>query len=294
MEKISFPAKILLFGEHTILRSSKALAIPFPQLNSYWSWKEKHEDVSLLAFADFLESTLPDAFDINEFKEEIRQGLLLYSSIPNGYGLGSSGTVCVAIFHRFATKKGHQLLQKNPKTFFGKMEAFFHGSSSGTDPLIIYVGQSLCLFTNGDYQLVELSPLAKGLQFFLLDTQQARKTAPLVERFTEQYDENQAFQKKVDTQWSKPTNEAIEGLLNSDMVQLWSSFEKISHFQFDHLKKWILPSLFPAWKKGLDSQDYLLKICGAGGGGYCLGLTKDWQKTKVKLSEFPLIPFDIN
>jgi len=83
-------------------------------------------------------------------------------------------------------------------------------------------------------------------------------------------------------------------LLNNDTDKLWPAFEKISSFQHQHLKEWITPKLLPIWEKACSKQDYLLKICGAGGGGYCLGLTKNWAKTQEQLSDFPLIRFDIN
>lgn len=293
MEQPKFLAKILLFGEHTILRGSKALAVPFSQRYCYWSWEEKYQDTSLSAFAIYLEKTLPLAFDVDEFKLEIHQGLRLHSNIPNGYGLGSSGAVCVAIFQRFSTSEGRHLAKDDPKAFFGKMEGFFHGSSSGVDPLIIYLNQNLCLLANGDYQVIPLQSLTNSYQFFLLDTEQQRKTAPLVNRFTERYDSNEFFKKMVDENWSKPTDHAIDSLLNNDMTELWSAFEKISSFQYQHLQEWITPRLLTVWGESSIKKTYLLKICGAGGGGYCLGLTKNWTKTQEQLSDFSLIPFDV-
>ena len=288
-----FPAKVLLFGEHTILRGSKALAMPFFQKSCYWSWEEKYKDKNLRSFAIYLDKNLPKAFRFQEMKEDIRQGLYLHSSIPNGYGLGSSGAVCVAIFHKYSTASGKVLLKQNPKAFFAKMEAFFHGSSSGTDPLIIYLEQSICLYGDGQYELVKIPSLAENYQLFLFDTQQVRKTAPLVERFMKKYDHQQAFKKWVDKDWSKPTDIAIDALLNNDVELLWTSFEKISHFQLVHLKDWVLPSLVPIWKNGLENQDYLLKICGAGGGGYCLGICRDFEKIKMDLGENRVIHLEL-
>ena len=42
------------------------------------------------------------------------------------------------------------------------------------------------------------------------------------------------------------------------------------------------------WKKGIESEDYFLKLCGSGGGGYILGFAKDFDKAKKSLSAYNL------
>ena len=34
------------------------------------------------------------------------------------------------------------------------------------------------------------------------------------------------------------------------------------------------------WANGLESELYCLKLCGAGGGGFLLGMTSDFEKTR--------------
>ena len=51
----------------------------------------------------------------------------------------------------------------------------------------------------------------------------------------------------------------------------------------------IPPDFKKIWRYGLDSNDYKLKLCGAGGGGFILGITKDFEKTKIILSGYNLI-----
>ena len=67
------------------------------------------------------------------------------SSIPQGYGVGSSGALVAAIYDKYATDKitvlenltREKLLKL--KIIFSKMESFFHGKSSGLDPLNSYL-----------------------------------------------------------------------------------------------------------------------------------------------------------
>jgi mevalonate kinase len=42
-------------------------------------------------------------------------------------------------------------------------------------------------------------------------------------------------------------------------------------------------SFHEIWKNGIETNDYYLKLCGSGGGGYILGFTQDLEKAKSAL-----------
>ena len=42
------------------------------------------------------------------------------------------------------------------------------------------------------------------------------------------------------------------------------------------------------WRKGIETNTYYLKLCGSGGGGYILGFTKNFEKTKKMLKTHSL------
>jgi mevalonate kinase len=42
------------------------------------------------------------------------------------------------------------------------------------------------------------------------------------------------------------------------------------------------------WASGIESNDYYLKLCGSGGGGYILGFTEDIDKARKALSDYKL------
>jgi mevalonate kinase len=42
------------------------------------------------------------------------------------------------------------------------------------------------------------------------------------------------------------------------------------------------------WKMGIESNDYFLKLCGSGGGGYILGFSEDFEKAKSVLKNYKL------
>lgn len=289
--KNKFPAKVLLFGEHTILRGSRALAMPLWARYSEWqTGGSPQQQADLTALADYLEEHFPSAFDIQQFRQDLAAGSYLASTIPVGYGMGSSGAVCVAVFTAYATAAGReQLSQQGPKAFFAKIESFFHGTSSGTDPLLSYLQEALQLFPDGTFQPATIASLPKGWTLFLLDTGHARQTAPLVQYFTQRFDQDQDFQQLSQREWIAPTNQAIDALLTGQLEILWNVWQMISQFQLTHLPPMILPAVVDPWQKGLAGSNYLLKICGAGGGGYCLGISRDWVKTQVLLKDWPLL-----
>ena len=75
-----FPAKILLFGEYSLMQGSNALAIPFR--NYFGEWSRSTFDTGsaplLLEFANYLENKqngIPFKIDIQKFKKDISLNL---------------------------------------------------------------------------------------------------------------------------------------------------------------------------------------------------------------------------
>ncbi|MGK0414754.1 MAG: mevalonate kinase, partial [Polaribacter sp.] len=93
-----FYAKILLFGEYGIIKDSKGLAIPF---NAYrgalktsdnLEGKQKESNENLHKFYNYIIALKSDliSFDLASFKSDLEKGMYFDSSIPQGYGVGSS------------------------------------------------------------------------------------------------------------------------------------------------------------------------------------------------------------
>ena len=48
----------------------------------------------------------------------------------------------------------------------------------------------------------------------------------------------------------------------------------------------MIPDKFkPIWQEGIKSNDYNMKLCGSGGGGYLLGFTTDLNKAQASFAE---------
>ncbi|NNE26816.1 MAG: hypothetical protein HKN09_08235 [Saprospiraceae bacterium] len=200
------------------------------------------------------------------------------ANIPLGYGLGSSGCLCAACYDNFGLVSGNHLEIKND---LATMEAFFHGTSSGLDPLTIYLNKPLHL-KDGNIELVSRS--VDTSRVLVLDSGIHRNAKSFIEVFKGRKSTDPVFREALQT-LNKLNAQAIEGLLNKAMN--FDVILEISAHQFKYFEPMIPASIKGLWRDGLSSGSYALKLSGAGGGG-CFLVFKKEKETDLAL-EFPLI-----
>ena len=61
-------------------------------------------------------------------------------------------------------------------------------------------------------------------------------------------------------------------------------------YQWEHFRPMIPKLYHEVWQRGLDSGEYALKLCGAGGGGVFLGITAHFKRTAQLLSAYETRP----
>jgi len=295
MQSHTFPAKILLFGEYSIIRGSRALAVPFRDFGGRWAYSGSGMMCSdLLNLAAWLEDLdrsgkLLAPLDMARFGKDLERGLYFDCDIPMGYGLGSSGALVAAVFHYYGPGEGYPL--SGLKEALAQIENFFHGSSSGIDPMVCLLGRPLLLKEGRQPEIVEIpaaDPSGRG-GLFLLDTGISRETGPLVRTFLGKC-EDLAFDALVEDELGPLTDEAIDAFLRGDWQALPAVFKAISSFQWNHFREMIPAEFMEIWKEGLDSPVFHLKLCGAGGGGFLLGLAPDFQAAGKELAPFGIRP----
>lgn len=295
-----FYAKILLFGEYGIIEDSQGLTLPYSfykgtlKFSSLDSEFEKKSNGHLIKYSEYLQNLeLPEGFELNvsEFQKDISKGLFFDSNIPQGYGVGSSGALVAAIFEKYSITKyipdnisKDQL--KNLKKVFGSMESYFHGKSSGIDPLICYMNLPILIENKESVDKVSIpkSEAGKGA-IFLIDSGSIGETGPMVQIFFEKM-KTEGFRKTLKEEFIRYNNACIDSFLKKDMNPFFRNLKKLSHWAYEHFRPMIPESIFNVWKKGLDSNAYYLKLCGSGGGGYILGFTKDYDKAEKMLDGF--------
>ena len=301
-----FYSKILLFGEYGIIQDSKGLSIPYNFYNGALKSDENPSKEAIssnghlkrfVSHLKNLEIEQPDLvqFDLVTLEADVTNGMYFDSSIPQGYGVGSSGALVAAIYDKYAQNKitvlenltREKLLEL--KTIFSQMESFFHGKSSGLDPLNSYLSIPILINSKDNIEATGIPTQSldgKGA-VFLIDSGIVGETAPMVNIFMENL-KDQGFRNMLKTQFVKYTDSCVENFLGGDMKSLFANTKKLSKVVLSHFKPMIPEEFHAIWQKGIDTNDYYLKLCGSGGGGYILGFTEDLERAKTSLKDYKL------
>lgn len=277
-----YPSKVLLFGEYTVIHGGDSLAIPLYKKTANWDYDdiEFESRESLDAFVDYLVVNGIGDINFEHFSREWNNGLFLESNIPSGYGAGSSGSVVAAIYDCFMKHKTNNLDEL--RAMFVKMENHFHGTSSGIDPLVSYLGKTLHL-SDGKVNVLEGEyPILDKL--YLWDSGNSRKTAPLVEWYNKNLEKG--LRQSVNGELAPLNQHLINAFIISDSEEFKRIFKEVERFELNYF----IPMFPHSIKQNLNRMrnDYGIsyKLCGAGGGGFYL----IYSENKSILNEPNVIP----
>ena len=298
-----FYAKILLFGEYGIIKDAKGLSIPYNFYKGALKISDTKNDEAqasnqkLSEFVDFLEQIISTqvTFNIKQLREDLAKGLYFDSSIPQGYGIGSSGALVAAIYDRYANNRITILenLTRDKlfklKEIFGQMESFFHGKSSGLDPLNSFLSLPILIHSKDVLEPTGIpsQPQAGKGAVFLIDSGSMGETAPMVNLFMQNM-ESPSFRKMIKEQFISYSDNCVEHFLKGDVKSLFGDLKRLSKTVLTHFKPMIPEQFHSLWKTGIDTNAYYLKLCGSGGGGYILGFTEDISKAQSLLKDHRL------
>lgn len=296
-------AKVLLFGEYGIINDSKGLSIPYNYYQGAFkqteqlSGKSKKSNDSLVKYLDHLKmmqnsGALITELNLVALEKDIKAGYYFDSSIPEGYGVGSSGAICAAIYDKYSVDRidPEEHINKDSilrlKQILGQMESYFHGKSSGLDPLICYLKLPVLINSKEELGAVTLPEEGKSKgAIFLLNSGQPGETQPMVNIFMDKM-KNKGFRQLMKDQFTKYNDACIQAFLKGDSKPLFSNLKKLSHLVFESFSPMIPNHVKDIWEKGIESNDYYLKLCGSGGGGFVLGFTKDYDKVQHTLKDY--------
>ena len=269
-----------------------ALMVPLKRFKAQWrnashlSEAAAASNASLQRFADYLSSIdeLKNVINLPLFNHELHYNLYLDANVPSGYGLGSSGMLVAAVYDRFVMQKTDNWLQL--KSLFGKMESYFHGSSSGIDPLQCYLGRPFRITTEG-LTLLPVDFIPADIHVFLADTGKKSNTKPLVQYFKKKREDTE-YLKAFQTDYVPCVSECIEHLVAGEKESFFGSLHRLTDGQLKFLRPMITDDSIDLF---LERPNFNIgfKISGSGGGGYVLGFTDDKQQTEAFMDGYDLI-----
>jgi mevalonate kinase len=295
-----------LFGEYGIIKDSKGLSIPYNFYNGALKLDGNSSETASLSNENLkgLVSYLLElqnnneslaSFDFLSLQQDLANGMYFDSSIPQGYGVGSSGALVASIYDKYAQNKITVLenLTRDKlltlKKIFGQMESFFHGNSSGLDPLNSYLSLPILINSKDSIEPTGLPSQqtdGKGA-VFLLDSGIVGETAPMVHIFMENM-KQEGFRTMLKTQFTKHTDACVEDFLKGNISSLFGNVKQLSKIVLNNFKPMIPEQFHKLWKQGIETNNYYLKLCGSGGGGYILGFTEDYEKAQKALKDYKL------
>ena len=296
MDSPLFFAKILLFGEYGIIKNSKGISIPFDlfsgalKIGDLNNNEINQSNLEIKKFNQYLKQNYQENeinFDLMD--KDLQNGLYFKSSIPTGCGVGSSGSLVAALYEKYFINKininSNQIFQL--KQIFSKMESFFHGTSSGFDPLNSYLSSPILINSKKDVKttLIPNQNINGKIGFFLIDSEESSDTSILVKQFQKNMEDSD-FKNIFQNEFIPLTNSCVQDFLDSNFNSLFINFKGLSRFTYDNFRLMIPNKFDLIWKKGLNSNEYYLKLCGSGGGGYILGFSLNLDKVKEQLLDF--------
>lgn len=258
----SFPSKILLFGEYIVLQGADALAFPYAKysMNKSEEFHKHNREFYRKLERYILEKPIFENKISPNFRLEIEKGLHYDSNIPVGYGLGSSGALVAAIYDEYFINKPTDF--KELQFELGEIESFFHEKSSGIDPLTSYI-QKPILSSNNQIQILDNLKLEN---FELIDSGKRRNAKEAIKHFN-QLNSELKFQAKL-TELKEISNTIIQLLISGQ--NYLSEIKKYSILQLDLFADFIPNHIQEEWREGIESDQFYMKLCGAGMGGMYL------------------------
>jgi mevalonate kinase len=299
MDNRKYNGKVILFGEYSMIFGSNALLIPYYSVSGEWSTiisrpceRGIESNRNLFKYYDYLRKD--DRFrilDLERMEMELNAGLFFDSNIPTGYGVGSSGALVAAIYDRFKLieiKETDRLIE-----FLAAMENYFHGSSSGIDPLQCYFGKPFVMngqrTTDNGQQILSNDFMSDDIHIFLIDTKITSPTAPLVNIFKERRKDN-IYLDKFNNRYVPLVNDCISSLIEKNDNEFFNNVSLLSKMQTEMLGHTIPENVKEFFFFDINKDGFQIKLCGAGGGGFLLGFTNDiektnkyWQKTEYQI-----------
>lgn len=307
----SAPAKIILFGEHSVVYGKPAIAAAIDLRTYVWAEFNKNGRIRIeakdirvpgltVSFSDkeiYFETDYGKAAEVLSYVREainlvleeasVKEGVTvsITSQIPVGAGLGSSAAVAVATIGAVSKLLGLELKKEEIAKLGHKVELLVQGASSGIDPTVSAIGGFL-YYQKGNFEslpVVEL-PIVVGY------TGSSGSTKELVAKVRRSFEEMPEIVNPILNSMGKLVEKVREIILSEHdkdiKFELLGRLMNINHGLLDALgvsTKSLSDLVYASREAGALGA----KITGAGGGGCMYALAPGKQSevaTAIKIA----------
>lgn len=284
-------SKLIMVGEHSVVYSQPAIALPFPVIEAtstvtemsgtllsttiiidclYYVGPLDEAPEKMSGIVACIHETLSD---LGEKPEGLH--IRLSSTIPVGRGLGSSAAVAIAIVKSLFNHHGQKLTQKKLMKLVHIGETHAHGNPSGLD--MAAASSDLPIWFQREE---EPTPLRIGSPFYLVvaDTGRIGDTRMAVESIKGKYQSNPiATQQAIDL-LGEITYMAKDALLNGELELLGSC---LNAAQQELFKLGVSDEGIDNLVRVAREEEALgAKLTGGGRGGCIIAVAKDEQHAR--------------
>lgn len=275
----SFNSKLLLFGEYGLMFDAMALSVPFDRFSGKLDFDSDHlhseSTAEIIKFYDHLQQgesfqKLHFSFNLDGLFRDLQKGLYFNSNIPQQYGVGSSGALVAALFSKYAAHSvpENEWAPALLKTDFALLESYFHGRSSGVDPLISFLNCPMLIDSKKEVKPVDFNLFQCGMSIALIDTQTTGATGPLVQHFIDRFNHLQ-FERDFENRFIPANNGCIKAILDGNEQAFFPFLEQLIRFEILHFQR-MIPGDFQKIIEQALNEKIFIKLLGSGGGGFLL------------------------
>jgi mevalonate kinase len=276
-------SKVILCGEHSVLRGGTAVVTPMKAHSLKFEIYKNDEGLcfeyseAVKPFEILIEGTFVKAFELLEIPQKsVKAKISVETLVPLGKGLGGSAALCVFVAR--SVKALGLLGDRSEFSFAVELEYMFHGESSGVD-IAGCLSEHPQIYVRGKV-LKPLRSNLKGFIFGLSDSGENGDTEECITKVLRIKSENKNLFYSLDSdmdQASKLLSQAIE---KGDLPNLILAFTQASRV----FKSWgLVTDEMKKMSESLKNSGALVtKPTGSGLGGCILSV---WRESDVKIAE---------
>lgn len=279
MESKFIYSKVILSGEHSVLRGGGSIVAP--NKNFAFAYNFKKSDSFKMTYSEEVQKydilflgTVERGLELLSLKEDsIKVSVHIDSIVPLGSGLGGSAALCV-----FVAKLFHfsDLIPKeNIFNFAHNIEDMFHGKSSGLD-IAGCITDNLIFYKKGEYFPIQASTKLKGLVFTVHESGESGDTKSCINQVLKLKKTDPTLFLKLDTEMSDASEKLKKGFETGAIELIVDSFEKTKSI----FRRWGLETegVRSIYEKLFAKNALACRVSGSGMGGAVVAM---WNKESL-------------